>query len=103
MDEHFRKQRVDIFFIGLKFSFGIKLKSYFDELGVQTVEHLKNLDKENWDFVTIEILELEFIQIRQLNTTVDLLKSSGDINHFLVQPLPLRDCAYGKYRSIPME
>ena len=61
------------------------------------------MEKENWDFVTIEIFELKFIQIRQLNTGVDLIKRSGEINPFLGEPLPLRDCEDGKSRSIPME
>ena len=47
------------------------------------------MEKEHWDFVIIEILEFKFIQIRQLKTDIDLLKSSGDINHFLGEPLPL--------------
>ena len=47
--------------IRLKLPFEIKLKPYFDELGVQIVENLKHLEKENWDFVTIEISELKFI------------------------------------------
>ena len=50
---------MDKMFIILKHPFGIKLKSYFDELGVQIIENLKHLEKENWDFVTIEILELK--------------------------------------------
>ena len=103
MDNFFRKQRVDKFFIRLKIPFGIKLKSYFDELGVQIVEHLKHLEKENWDFVTIETIEFKFIQIRQLNTDFDLLKKSGVINPFLGEPLPLRDCEYGNARSTPTE
>ena len=83
MDDFFRKQRVNKCFIRLKLPFGIKLKSYFDEHGVEIVEHLKHLEKENWGFVTIEILEFKFIQIRQLNTAVDLPKKSGGINPFL--------------------
>ena len=79
MDERFRKQRVDFFLIRLKLPFGIKLKPHFDELGVQSVEHLKHLEKENWDFVNIEILELELIQIRQLKTAIDFLKRSVEI------------------------
>ena len=63
---------MDKFFIKLKLTFRIKLKSYSDELGVQIVEHLKHLEKEYWDFVTIKILELKFIQIRQLKIAVDL-------------------------------
>ena len=92
-----------MFFIRLRLPFGVKLKSYFDKLGVQIVEHLKHLEKENWDFVTIEILELKFIQIRQLNTAVDFIKKSGEINLFLGEPIPLIDCEYGKARYIPME
>ena len=41
------KQRMDKMFIILKHPFGIKLKSYFDELGVQIIENLKHLEKEN--------------------------------------------------------
>ena len=39
----------------------------------------------------------------QLNTAVDFLKGSGEINNFLVEPLSLRYCEAGKTRSIPME
>ena len=46
---------------------------------------------------------LNFILIRQLNTAVDLIKRSGEINPSLSEPLPLRDCEDGKSRSIPME
>ena len=97
MDEHLRKRGVKFFFIGLKLPFRIKLKPYFDELGVQIVEHLKHLKEENWGFVTIEILELQFIQIRQLKTAIDFIKMSGEINHFLGEPLSLRDCEDCKY------
>ena len=55
------KKGGNVFFIRLKLPFGIKLKSYFDELCVQIVEHLKHLEKENWAFFTIVILESEFI------------------------------------------
>ena len=57
MDESLIKQREENNSIRLKIPFGIKLKSYFDEIGVQIVDHLKHLEKGNWDFVTIEILD----------------------------------------------
>ena len=94
---------MDKFFIKLKLTFRIKLKSYSDELGVQIVEHLKHLEKEYWDFVTIKILELKFIQIRQLNIAVDFIKCLGEINPLLGEPLPLIDCEYGKARYFTME
>ena len=103
MDENFRKKRVNKIFKRLKLPFGIKLKSYFDELDAQIVEHLKHLEKENWDLVTIEILELKFILISQIKTAVDFLKSSVEINTFLGELLPLRHCEDGKTRYIPME
>ena len=74
MDENFIKQRVKKYCIRLKPPFGANFKSYFDKFGVQIVEHLKHLEKENWDFVTIEIIELKFILISQLKTAVDLSK-----------------------------
>ena len=92
MDESLIKQREENNSIRLKIPFGIKLKSYFDEIGVQIVDHLKHLEKGNWDFVTIEILELKFIQIRKLKTAVDFLKRAGEINPFLGETISLRYC-----------
>ena len=69
------------FFTRLKLPFVIELTLYFEELGVQIVEHLKHLEKENWDFVTIEILELKFIQTRQLKTAVFFL--NGQVRSIL--------------------
>ena len=94
---------MEIVFIRLKLPFGIKLRLYFDELGVQIVEHLIHLEKENWDFSTIKILELKFIQTKLLKNGVDLLKMSSDIKPFVGEPSPLRDCEDGKARSIPTE
>ena len=61
------------------------------------------MGKENWYFVTIEILELESIQIRQLKTDVDLLRRLGEINSFFGEPRPLRYFDDGKARSITIE
>ena len=61
------------------------------------------MEKENWDFVTIEILELKIIQIRKLNTAVDLIKIPVEINALPGEPIPIRDFEYGKSTSIPME
>ena len=61
------------------------------------------MEKENWNFVTIEIIELKFIRIRQLKNAVDLIKRSGGINPFLGELIPIRDGEDGKSRFIPME
>ena len=90
MDKDIRRQRVDKLFKKLRLSCNDDLKKYFDGLGVEYVEDLKVLEKSNWSEI-YKILQLKFVQRKNLEQAISSLQKTGDIDPFLVAPIPIQE------------
>ena len=103
MDDNTRQHSAETFFLRLRLGYGKMIKDYFEKLGVQHVEDLKHLEDDNWKHITNNILKLNNIQTKQLKKAVDMLERTGDVNPFLVEPLPLKTANEQKCKSSPFQ
>ena len=92
MDEHFRKQKVERFFLQIGISYGKGASLFFENLGVNVIEELKLLKEEDWDNVCNNIMvSMKVIQKRRLGMARQQLMATGEIDLSIGAPLPIQD------------